>query len=148
MKKVVRAAQAMRINAVRIACINKAKTGLGVAEGFVGGTGPLVHVGRPARVARLRQPGLAAARAARRANVPAIPDGAITFGVRSTVGLCVGHAWGRRVGVSCEIIRTLEHQRRRKARGDPDQEGEIEKKSTHAVARVARFRASGKVPMS
>jgi hypothetical protein len=30
MKKVVRAAQAMRINAVRIACINKAKTGLGV----------------------------------------------------------------------------------------------------------------------
>ena len=30
MKKVVRAAQTMRINAVRIACINKAKTGLGL----------------------------------------------------------------------------------------------------------------------
>jgi hypothetical protein len=30
MKKVIRAAQAMRINAVRIACINKAKTDLGV----------------------------------------------------------------------------------------------------------------------
>jgi len=30
MKKIVRAAQIMRVNAVRIACINKAKTGLGV----------------------------------------------------------------------------------------------------------------------
>jgi len=30
MKKVVRAAQAMRINAVKIACINKAKTSLGI----------------------------------------------------------------------------------------------------------------------
>src|SRR4029079_3634175 len=30
MKKVVRAAQAMRINAVKIACINKAKTRLGI----------------------------------------------------------------------------------------------------------------------